>query len=183
MIRSAFFLGDDQRRGIGQRDETGGGAVTAGPAQSALAPAGNIIRAAANSAAVSALLARKSRRVKSLREAPVPMRFVIVVSGLARLGTRAVDCVFGQNKKAAGQVIASGTPGSRGDLSGGFACGARHWTPVPWPETGLVIPKQEPCQFRDTGKSATKSVTQPDHGASRHGPGRSKIGHPGERRA
>ncbi|WP_287318181.1 hypothetical protein [Mesorhizobium sp.] len=46
-----------------------------------------------NSAAVSALLARKSRRVKSARDAPVPIRFVIVVSGWAPLGTSAVDRV------------------------------------------------------------------------------------------
>ncbi|MEP6565212.1 MAG: hypothetical protein ABJB10_08725 [Mesorhizobium sp.] len=41
------------------------------------------------------------------------MRFVIVVSGWALLGIRAVDCVFDQNKKAAGQVFASGQPGAR----------------------------------------------------------------------
>ncbi|WP_258581764.1 hypothetical protein [Mesorhizobium sp. AR02] len=32
------------------------------------------------------------------------MRFVIVISRWALLGISAVDCVFGQNKKAAGQA-------------------------------------------------------------------------------
>ncbi|MER8837552.1 hypothetical protein NKH86_02160 [Mesorhizobium sp. M0913] len=32
------------------------------------------------------------------------MLFVIVISGWARLGIGAVDCVFDQNKKAAGQA-------------------------------------------------------------------------------
>ncbi|AZN97577.1 hypothetical protein EJ066_09920 [Mesorhizobium sp. M9A.F.Ca.ET.002.03.1.2] len=41
------------------------------------------------------------------------MRFVIVISGWARLGICAVDCVFDQNKKAAGQVAASVQTGSR----------------------------------------------------------------------
>ncbi|TIV69020.1 MAG: hypothetical protein E5V89_20620 [Mesorhizobium sp.] len=35
---------------------------------------------------------------------PVPIRFVIVISRWALLGISAVDCVVGQNKKAAGQA-------------------------------------------------------------------------------
>jgi hypothetical protein len=67
----------------------------------------------------------------SLSVVPVTIRFVIVISGWAPLGIGAVDCVFGQNKKAAVQAYASVHPGARVDLSGSFACGARHWTPVP----------------------------------------------------
>ncbi|MER8581782.1 hypothetical protein NKG95_24355 [Mesorhizobium sp. M1423] len=93
----------------------------------------------------SALTARKSRRVKSARDAPVPIRFVIVVSGWAPLGTSAVDCV--KNKKAAGQVFASGVPGAGVDLSGSFACGARHWTPCHLALADLHVEKQEACQF------------------------------------
>ncbi|MBZ9809913.1 hypothetical protein LB542_14460 [Mesorhizobium sp. BR1-1-9] len=56
--------------------------------------------------------------------------------------------MFGQNKKAAGQIRATGASGSRRNLSGSFACGARHWTPVSLPEKGSFISKQELCQFR-----------------------------------
>ncbi|MER8751875.1 hypothetical protein NKH57_21800 [Mesorhizobium sp. M1050] len=111
-----------------------------------------------NSAAVSALLARKSRRAKSARDAPVPIRFVIVVSGWAPLGTSAVDCVFGQNKKAAGQAAASVYPGSRIDLSSSFACGARHWTPCHLALAGLHSEKQEACQFDSALNYRMKSM-------------------------
>ncbi|OWK18597.1 hypothetical protein AJ88_07135 [Mesorhizobium amorphae CCBAU 01583] len=59
------------------------------------------------------------------------MRFVIVISGWAPLGIGAVDCVFDQNKKAAGQVLRARETGIEFHLSGSFACSARHWTPVP----------------------------------------------------
>ncbi|ESX81564.1 hypothetical protein X759_08405 [Mesorhizobium sp. LSHC420B00] len=59
------------------------------------------------------------------------VRFVIVISGWARLGIGAVDCVFDQNKKPPARPRASVHPGSRVDLSGSFACSARHWTRIP----------------------------------------------------
>ncbi|MER8385554.1 hypothetical protein NKG60_24375 [Mesorhizobium sp. M1428] len=57
------------------------------------------------------------------------MRFVIVISGWARLGIGAVDCV--KTKKLPARPRASVHPGSRVDLSGSFACSARHWTRIP----------------------------------------------------
>jgi hypothetical protein len=72
--------------------------------------------------------------------------------------------VFDQNKKAADQACASGNPGARIDLSGSFACGARHWTPY---SVALADPfqvKHETCQFSRTviyPMKSTEIITGP----------------------
>jgi len=45
--------------------------------------------------------------------------------------------VSAKKEKLPSRPLASVHPGSRVDLSGSFACGARHWTPVSLPENGL----------------------------------------------